>query len=920
MVVTVFLPPSPSGPGMIKSPPLDIANLISILKQEISEKINLLDLRIDIINNGSFWNEKNVNFALFNKFKRCISHLSKEDEEISNNISKILNEINLEKTDYLIFSIAVLEQFSLQYLISSLCLAQRIKDERKNIKIIFFGNCPEEHSKNIIHNFKFIDAFLSDGNEYSIADYVKNNFKGVSIPGIIYRKENELIFTDEKRKLDLNFFPIPDFSMFDLEKYKSNNKLVLPYELSRGCINNCFFCYYIHKNKKIVFKDLKKVIEELKFLIKTYNPDFFHFMDAEINFDNNYLKELCDVFAKELPDIKWSALAVPNIGYDMLNKLKKAGCIQLRWGVEYGSERMLKIINKKTKPDEIKETLKNSYELGIYNYITLISGLDIEKESDIEETIEFIKEIKPYVDSAKECKYGELGHFSLLRWENLFNEENDKFKPKNERYAEILKKCKIPSEDIIEVMIKKPKISFIINPFTDVVAENIPSSDILSSISQIDDGRINYYDFQSLLDKNKKIKKYMKKIKKRDVVFFRRFINVFFKLIKESDYFLFYIPWWNENLRLSLIQAKLLKNKFSKSKILFFGPSCKLYFRELLNKYMFIDGILVGELEETLKEMNQNKNFFEISNIAYKLGGIHINKIKNISFEKINQIDYSKYFMFLKKYALEKPPFIYYELSRGCINNCFFCSRLTSKELRYKKSEFVFLEIQEIMQKFNIKNFYFLDDAINFNMDYLIKFLDEMIRLDLGIKWSAYAIPKNIDVELLKKLRNAGCVHIRWGVESANPKMQKRISKNLDVNEVSVILKQSHEVGISNQISFITGFPHECILDFDLIIKFIKENRDVVDYINIYKFKPRRDTLIFENPEKFGIKIINDKGIKDEVPFDEFKGLNWEMKTIQQDFLHKKLTEFINGIGILDIDPRLAFLKLINHIPLKDKK
>lgn len=453
--IGIFLPPSPRGPGMIKSPPLDITNLIAILKENTRYNIKLIDFRIHSINKDSYWEKKGINLNIFNDFKRCFNHISvKEESEINYMCRKIIKEINLENIKFMIFSVAILEQFSLQYLVSSLCVALQLKRINPSVKIAFFGNCPKNHASKIIENFKFIDAFLEDGNEYSLLEYVKNTKKYRPVDGISYREKGKLIYSLKSRPLDLNKYPIPDFSLFNLKKYKCNGKLILPYEISRGCINNCFFCYYIHKGR-IVYKDINKVTDELKYLSHKYDTEYFHFMDAEINFDEKYLEKLCEAFIKKLPHIQWSALAIPNIYNALLEKMKKAGCVQLRWGVEYASERMLKIINKKTDIKGIKQTLKNAYNLGIYNYITLLSGLEIEKEKDIEKTEEFIRDMSPYIDSAKECAWGELGHFSIVHLENLLDNKQGKKISQKEKYRAVLKSYDIPSEDIIEVLAKK---------------------------------------------------------------------------------------------------------------------------------------------------------------------------------------------------------------------------------------------------------------------------------------------------------------------------------------------------------------------------------------------------------------------------------------------------------------------------------
>lgn len=456
---------------MILSPPLDIANLISFLKKDLF-KIQLIDQRIYSILNDKKWESLGVNLSLFDNFKRCIKFTLNSDDLIKKTVDLIIKEDNLDKNKNLVFSVAVLEQFSLKYLIISLCLAKRIKEKNPSINIIFFGNCPLKHVEMIMENFKFIDAFTCDGFEYPVIKYLKSCGQK-EISGMIVRTKNgKLLKPSMKYIPDLNKYPTPDFSLFNLKLYRKKNKLVIPYELSRGCINNCSFCYYIHKNN-ILSKNIKKAITDLKLLKRKYKTNLFHFMDAEINFNEIYLKSFCSELIKNNINIYWSALAIPNLNKDFFPLLKKSGCVQLRWGVESGSERILKIIKKKTTTKTIHESLKGANLNFINNYITILSNLPFESINDYSESWKFLNSVCYFTNSAKECVYGELGHFSIKKLEVLMDKtilnntnntniksnksiyfsnklNNDELKQK---YQHKLSKLNINSDDIIDFMV-----------------------------------------------------------------------------------------------------------------------------------------------------------------------------------------------------------------------------------------------------------------------------------------------------------------------------------------------------------------------------------------------------------------------------------------------------------------------------------
>lgn len=412
MNISILTPPSPRGPGMIMSPAIDIAYLVALLKKE--HTLKLYDLRLHCLKRDDYYKKKGIDLAVYADKNRCLDHFKDTDMTLDAYSQKILEVVSFEDTDAIILSISVCQQLALQYLLPALCLAQKIKKDYPRKKTILTGNCPQKHAGAIISAFPFIDAIIFEGNEDALLDYIKNSHSNVPIPGIDYRNDSTVISCREKRHVDINDLPAPDFGLYDLGAYRVNDKLVLPYEISRGCIKNCFFCYYIHKNS-IQYKRVEKVTADLRHMIDTYGTYLFHFVDAEINFSSDYISKMAPAFKEKLPEIKWSALAIPNMSKSDIVDLKEAGCVQLRWGVEYVSKTMLRRIKKDITPESIVESIQNAHMLGINNYVTCITGLPGETERNIYETKAFIQKHAHAIDSLMECPYGEfeLGQFSL---------------------------------------------------------------------------------------------------------------------------------------------------------------------------------------------------------------------------------------------------------------------------------------------------------------------------------------------------------------------------------------------------------------------------------------------------------------------------------------------------------------------------
>ena len=294
----------------------------------------------------------------------------------------------------------------------------------------------------------------------------------------------------------------------------------------------------------------------------------------------------------------------------------------------------------------------------------------------------------------------------------------------------------------------------------------------------------------------------------------------------EFDIFYFYIDWWNETLPCAVAVAYQIKKLNKNVKILVSGPYLNSYGKEILDKFKFIDYIAVSEIEPVFQKLlGENSYVSEIPNIVY------FDKKKKVSVETeghiadINKLLFPEFDSFFdNKYPNSR--ILPFRLSRGCKYRCFFCACLSAEQLRYYLDiDVVISRLKEYKMKHDIKNFYFEDDALNFKNDYLETFLDKLIHAKLNIQWSAYFIIKNLSLAIIKKIRRAGCVHIRWGVESVHPSISRKIAKNICVAEAEKTLNDAANVDISNQISLIVGFPHEKKPSIDRMKNFIINNK-----------------------------------------------------------------------------------------------
>jgi radical SAM superfamily enzyme YgiQ (UPF0313 family) len=195
---------------------------------------------------------------------------------------------------------------------------------------------------------------------------------------------------------------MPDFSDLHLDFYRlewQDMILPLPYQTSRGCTYRCSFCSHSLINPSLEFKSYSKIVRELKTMKELYQSNVFTFHDEAINCSYEHLDKLCDIFIEEKLNVTWGSDARPdNLDKKILHKMRKAGCTFLAFGIESGSNRILKNMDKGFTIEQASNVFSDLHRVGIRNEIFLIAGYPHEKEEDICKTIEFIRNNSEYID------------------------------------------------------------------------------------------------------------------------------------------------------------------------------------------------------------------------------------------------------------------------------------------------------------------------------------------------------------------------------------------------------------------------------------------------------------------------------------------------------------------------------------------
>jgi radical SAM superfamily enzyme YgiQ (UPF0313 family)/wyosine [tRNA(Phe)-imidazoG37] synthetase (radical SAM superfamily) len=202
--------------------------------------------------------------------------------------------------------------------------------------------------------------------------------------------------------------------------------------------------------------------------------------------------------------------------------------------------------------------------------------------------------------------------------------------------------------------------------------------------------------------------------------------------------------------------------------------------------------------------------------------------------------------------------------SRGCVLNCVFCSsRAFWSGFRVMSGERIFSEIEYHKLKLDkinpdVGHVDFMDLVFNGNMKSLITFCNLMSKAQLDLKWTANMIIKpELTSDVIKKMKEAGCEHVIFGIESGSPNVLKLMRKYFKIEDANRIVKDLHEAGITVTCNFMFGFPGETEEDFQLTLDFLNKNHAFLDRVYPSRTYCAIEDFSYLNThlEEFGIKM-----------------------------------------------------------------
>ncbi len=202
--------------------------------------------------------------------------------------------------------------------------------------------------------------------------------------------------------LDSCAYPHTAYSAYDLSHFSPGGHVV-PGGLmtSRGCPARCTFCANYVTGRAFRFRSAADVIAEMIVLRRDYQISTFPFWDDAFTANRPRLNELCDAIVAEpaLAGITWTCITPGNMvkPFD-LERMRRAGCVAINFGIESGDKRMLKIIQKGQRPEHIIAAVKAAKQEGMQTIVNFMFGFPGEDTESLNNTLALMETLAPHTD------------------------------------------------------------------------------------------------------------------------------------------------------------------------------------------------------------------------------------------------------------------------------------------------------------------------------------------------------------------------------------------------------------------------------------------------------------------------------------------------------------------------------------------
>ncbi|MEK6920479.1 MAG: radical SAM protein [Nanoarchaeota archaeon] len=326
------------------------------------------------------------------------------------------------------------------------------------------------------------------------------------------------------------------------------------------------------------------------------------------------------------------------------------------------------------------------------------------------------------------------------------------------------------------------------------------------------------------------------------------------------------MPTFATNIDMCHTIARISKEINPHAKVMLGGAHTSIFAQHALSS-PHVDFGIQSEAEivfdEFLDALDQEKDFTHVKGLVYKdsTGTIHVNPKQKL-YPDLNQFPIPARHLFpMEKYHssanLRGKRTLNMMTSRGCPYRCTYCSspQIFGQSFRYLNTENVMKELRQLRDVYGADSIQFYDETFTVHRQRVIDLCEAMIKENLNMQWACFTRANLVDKELLKKMKEAGCYLIFFGLESGVQRLIQLIKKDITLEQSRNAVKLCKEAGIQAWCSFILGLPGETKEESQQTVNFALELDP--EYVQFPIFMPWPGTAIYDIAKKHGV-ILNE--------------------------------------------------------------
>ncbi|PVX24750.1 MAG: B12-binding domain-containing radical SAM protein [Candidatus Bathyarchaeum sp.] len=247
----------------------------------------------------------------------------------------------------------------------------------------------------------YLDVVVRKEGENTIIELMERLEAGkdfADVLGITFRDGEKIVQNPDRPYIqDLDSLPFPAHHLWPIDRLRKYGKVMFPLMTSRGCTFWCEFCSAVRMfGRGYRMRSAKNVVDEMEHLHKTFGADSFTFYDDAFTVDQSRVEDICNEIHSRKLKITWDCgTRVDMVTKELLQKMRKAGCIAVWFGVEAGSQEVIDAMGKGFTANKTKKAFKMAQDAGLMTIASVVLGFPGETRETAMKTIKFVEEIKP---------------------------------------------------------------------------------------------------------------------------------------------------------------------------------------------------------------------------------------------------------------------------------------------------------------------------------------------------------------------------------------------------------------------------------------------------------------------------------------------------------------------------------------------